>query len=76
VKPVADVADVLLFPGGRETSQCCQHCNQPGGVVQCHYGEASALLHRECVEAWRIGLRGGAGDGLDIPGFLDRRNVQ
>ena len=76
VKPVADVADVLLFPEDRETSQCCQHCNQPGDIVQCHYGEASALLHRECVDAWRIACERRAGDELDIPGFLDRRNVQ
>lgn len=72
--PLKPVADVLLFPGDRETS--CQHCNQPGDVVQYHYGEASALLHRECEDAWRIAYEGSVGDGLDIPGFLDRRNVQ
>ena len=76
VKPVADVADVLLSPGDEETSQCCEYCNQPGVVVQCYYGEASPLLHRTCVDAWRTAYEGRARDGFDIPGFLDRRNVQ
>jgi hypothetical protein len=49
---VAGVAGVLAFPAmGRESSRC-EHCHQPGDVVECHYGEASSWLHRD----WMLGV--------------------
>jgi hypothetical protein len=46
---VADVADVALSPAdGRR----CEHCRQPGNVVECHYGAVNPWLHRECLNAW------------------------
>jgi hypothetical protein len=72
---VSDVADVLLFPGDRETGQRCEHCSQPGDVLKCNYGLAAVWLHRECLDPWRVAYDQRTGDGLDIPGFLDRRNV-
>jgi hypothetical protein len=72
---VAGVAGVLAFPAmGRESSRC-EHCHQPGDVVECHYGEASSWLHRECLDAWRTAYDRRTSDGLDIPAFLDRRNA-
>jgi hypothetical protein len=58
--------------GGRR----CAHCNQPGDLVECHYGPASAWLHRECVDAWRSAYDRDAGGGREIPGFLDRRSIR
>ena len=63
---VAAVADVL--PVG-EGGEACEHCHKPGDVMECHYGDTSAWLHRECVEPWRL-----ATEDLSIPGFLDRRS--
>jgi putative DNA primase/helicase len=33
----------------------CEHCNQPGVLQECHYGEDAdaAWLHRECEEPWQ-----------------------
>jgi hypothetical protein len=31
----------------------CAHCNQPGVLLDYHYGEASAWLHRECEDPWQ-----------------------
>jgi putative DNA primase/helicase len=47
----------------------CPHCNQPGELVECHYGGASAWLHRKCIDAWTV-YHEAVGD---IPPFLDRR---
>lgn len=72
-KAVVDVAVVLdISAKGGEGGRCDQ-CNQRGNVMECHYGSASAWLHRECMDAWRIASDRSAGDGLEIPGFLDRR---
>jgi Protein of unknown function (DUF3631) len=45
----------------------CAHCNQPGNLLECHYGDFSPWLHRGCVDAWNAAFVG------DIPPFLDRR---
>jgi hypothetical protein len=74
-QPVADVADVLAFPAMGGEGRRCEQCNQPGDVVECHYGEASSWLHRECVDAWRAAYDRRTGNGLDIPAFPDRRNA-
>jgi Protein of unknown function (DUF3631) len=47
--------------------QRCDHCDQPGNLLECHYGEVSPRLHKGCVEAWTAAFVG------DIPPFLDRR---
>jgi hypothetical protein len=76
---VADVADVLEFSakGGQAavTGHKCDHCGELGQTLECHYGSATAWLHRECEHAWRTQYDE-RGDGLEIPGFLDRRKVQ
>jgi len=71
---VSGVADVLHFPG--EAGQHCEHCEKPGEVLRCDYGFATAWLHRECVDGWRGAYDKRAAGRLDIPEFLDRRNVQ
>lgn len=68
VGDVADVADVALSP---EDGRRCEHCRQPGNVVECHYGAASPWLHRECLDAWITAYQQCLRD--DIPAFLDRR---
>jgi Protein of unknown function (DUF3631) len=45
----------------------CAHCNRPGNLLECHYGDVSPWLHRDCVDAWSAAFVG------DIPPFLDRR---
>jgi hypothetical protein len=51
-------------------SRHCSHCYQLGDLVECHYGTATAWLHRQCVDAWQTSY-----DAVgDIPSFLDRRN--
>jgi Protein of unknown function (DUF3631) len=45
----------------------CAHCDQPGNLLECHYGDVSPWLHRGCVDAWSAAFVG------DIPPFLDRR---
>jgi hypothetical protein len=76
---VADVADVLEFSakGGQAavTGHKCDHCGKLGQTLECHYGSATAWLHRECEHGWRTKYDQ-RGDGLEIPGFLDRRKVQ
>ena len=78
-RSVADVSDVLEFSakGGDAAlgGHKCDHCGRFGDTLQCHYGLASAWLHRECEGDWRTEYDQ-RGDGLEIPGFLDRRNVQ
>ena len=76
---VADVADVLEFSanGGDAafSGHKCDHCGKLGQTLECHYGSATTWLHRECQDDWRTEYDK-RGDGLEIPGFLDRRNVQ
>jgi hypothetical protein len=75
-RPVADVAVVLEFsanggdvvPRGHK----CDHCGEFGDISECHYGLATAWLHRECEDDWRTEYDQ-RGDDLNIPGFLDRR---
>jgi Protein of unknown function (DUF3631) len=72
---VADVADVLEFSakaGG--AGRKCDHCGESGKTLECHYGLATAWLHPECEDAWRREYDQ-RGDGLELPGFLDRRNA-
>jgi putative DNA primase/helicase len=41
-------------PSGKvEPLRACAHCNQPGVLLECHYGEDAAWLHRECEEPWQ-----------------------
>ncbi len=61
--PVAVVADVALLPGDGK----CDYCQRAGDLVEAYFGEASAWLHRECIELWTAAQDGG------IPAFLDRR---
>ena len=76
---VADVADVLEFSanGGDAafSGHKCDRCGKLGQTLECHYGSATTWLHRECQDDWRTEYDK-RGDGLEIPGFLDRRNVQ
>lgn len=75
---VADVADVLEFSakGGEAalSSPKCDHCGTFGQTLECHYGSTTAWLHHECQDDWRT-AHDKLEDGLEIPGFLDRRNV-
>jgi hypothetical protein len=75
-QPVADVAVVLEFSaeGGDAAlgGHKCEHCGEFGDTLECHYGLVSAWLHRECQDDWRTEYDQ-RGDGLNIPGFLDRR---
>jgi Protein of unknown function (DUF3631) len=73
--PVADVADVLEFPAkGGDTGRECHYCGEFGVILECHYGSITAWLHRECEDNWRTEYDQ-RGDGLDLPGFLDRRDA-
>jgi hypothetical protein len=63
---VAVEAPALLEKEG-QAARCCTHCNQPGNLLECHYGTASPWLHRDCIDAWSALYVG------DIPPFLDRR---
>jgi Protein of unknown function (DUF3631) len=65
---VSDVADVAL---SAEDGRRCEHCRQPGNVVECHYGAVSPWLHRECLDGWTTAYERCLRDG--IPEFLDRR---
>ena len=67
------VAVVLEFSakGGNAGGDKCDHCGEFGETLECHYGLATAWLHRECQDDWRRECDQ-RGDGLDIPGFLDR----
>ena len=49
------------------TARRCAHCDQPGSLLECHYGDVSPWLHRGCIDAWSAAFVG------DIPSFLDRR---
>ena len=75
---VADVADVLEFSAKAEdgalSGHQCSHCGEFGQTSECHYGSSTTWLHRECEDDWRTEYDK-RGDGLEIPGFLDRRNV-
>jgi hypothetical protein len=31
----------------------CAQCNQLGELLECHYGNAAAWLHRNCQDAWK-----------------------
>jgi hypothetical protein len=63
----------VLTPGIEEKKRVggrpCAHCDQPGDLVEWHYGDASARLHRKCIDAWTA-YHEAIGD---IPPFLDRR---
>jgi uncharacterized protein DUF3631 len=45
---------VTLSRRGINPEQRCDHCGRTGGDLQeIYYGEASAMLHRGCQDAWR-----------------------
>ena len=46
----------------------CASCDQVGSFLECHYGDQSPWLHRDCIDAWTAAFVG------DIPPFLDRRD--
>jgi hypothetical protein len=77
-QPVADVSVVLDFSakGGDAAlgGHKCDHCRTFGETLECHYGSISAWLHRECEDDWRTEYDQ-RGDGLELPGFLDRRDA-
>ena len=31
----------------------CAQCNQLGELLECHYGNATAWLHRKCLDTWK-----------------------
>jgi Protein of unknown function (DUF3631) len=76
---VADVADVLEFTakGGEAAliGHKCDYCGNLGQTLECHYGSTPTWLHRECEDHWRTAYDK-RDDGLEIPGFLDRRTKQ
>ena len=76
---VADVADVLEFSAKGEEAALighkCDYCGKLGQTLECHYGSTPTWLHRECEDDWRTAYDK-RDDGLEIPGFLDRRTKQ
>lgn len=54
--------------GYGESEATCDHCGQPGDLFPAAFGDAEAMLHPGCQEAWVA-----AQDDLTIPTFLDRR---
>jgi hypothetical protein len=54
----------------------CAHCRAHGETVRCAYGGENVWLHRDCVSAFMAAPSPERRDsGLDIPDFLDRRQV-
>jgi hypothetical protein len=44
-------------PGNGVPERWCDHCGRTAGDLQeTYYGEASAILHRDCQDAWRAAL--------------------
>jgi hypothetical protein len=76
--PTPPVADVLEFSakGGEAAliGHKCDYCGKLGQTLECHYGSTPTWLHRECEDDWRAAYDK-RDDGLEIPDFLDRRNV-
>lgn len=40
-------------PSSQGSSAICENCGRPGPLVEAQFGIDRALLHRECIDAWR-----------------------